>query len=526
MTIGQILSRSLGKPQFPEESKSLDNDHKTKSNEKGIKKSPSMRLITASRSIINKLTVKNQTKLASPAIISKSTFPAQSALTPKNNSKSSINNSSSQDSDDLIQNIIMPYYNYKVNDTSNPEIYEKSRSNSIKTSNTLKDMIRESSIYKFEESESIMPQKQATVELPSTPKSNLLPNLSSISPIQNSNAYSNNSIFGNLDAVSFDENILSRSTSRHESLFYRTDMVTDVSSVKDANIQIYKPYNIPSLKIIKQQEDLANSLRNEGGEDINDHESNRATFRLSSIYNLENEIEYKDQGNTDYDIIANYGNLDTTKKEEENENGEAEDDEFHFSNDADSSYVYKKELQLLAERHKLIVEKQQCEIQYLKQLLFEERKLNNYLASQSTSTIVSPVSNSSANSSPSEFQSIKVKKVRSKFIPLDIISHQNIKQFHLQPPNLEFAKPRPSPIYHSSQTDSEFDKTSFDINELSEESIRKPSFSSSIFSEADYKKMQSRNKDMVPSISSSYTIHSSPGSFVFNSDHAKASINT
>ncbi|KAK6199394.1 uncharacterized protein RJT21DRAFT_121727 [Scheffersomyces amazonensis] len=509
MAIGQLLTRSRGKSSID-----LDNQSDTKvadipqphKNDKyHIKKSPSMNFFQASRSIITKLTTKNQPKLLSPVILSSATLPTTTSPLPQHEYKlPPIPPSSTFDYS--VHNIVMPNYNYKTDDTTeinnnhndhnnhnnnhnnnDDDNDDKSIENSIQSTNTLKDMIRESSIYKFEDNESMItrPLRQT----PSTPEQNILPDITE-TPIFKATTYSNKSIFGNLDAISFDDNILSRSTSRQDSLFLKTEVITDMSSIKDVSIQVYKSYattNPASLKIIKQQEDLALSILSD--EEDNENSSNRATFRISHASEpgkVENQIY-----TSDFDIISNYGQYepinDSQQEQEVNdiESDTSPDGEFYFNDSQKSTTIYNNEMKLLSERQKLIIDRQQSEIDYLKQLLFEERKLNNYLAT----------SNNSSPSLKKDNDSIKSRKVRSKFLPINITSGElstpSTKPFNLQPPDRsDYDLDDVLDKYHSSES-------------IPDHSFRKPSFASSVFSEV---RSNSPAKDTANSLSSSYTI--------------------
>lgn len=168
------------------------------------------------------------------------------------------------------------------------------------------------------------------------------------------------------DAVSFDDDFLSQSTSRYETTNYNFDPLNStIGSIIDANIQIYKAYSISkvNLKLIDQEEMITQS-------------SDTVPIRASVTNNCQ----------APHSVRASIA-LDTNLGYEELSEVGHNHVKFHDPNlDSGMNYmpseqVYRGEMMELVEKHTLVVKKQQQEIMHLKSLLQQERRMTKHLAS-------------------------------------------------------------------------------------------------------------------------------------------------
>ncbi|EGW35676.1 uncharacterized protein SPAPADRAFT_48644 [Spathaspora passalidarum NRRL Y-27907] len=174
-------------------------------------------------------------------------------------------------------------------------------------------------------------------------------------------------------AISFDDNVLSTSTSKEEDTHPFTT-TSSSASVTEANVQIYQPAHV---KIVEMPE-------------YEEHHSDNDSLFIEEELNEEDPISQT--------IISKSGTLEETTTN-------------------DRSSIYRLEMVNLVAKHQSIMAKQEREIAHLKKLLLEQRHVNNLL-----SMATHKGHTSQAAKDPSEF------KVRSSFIPIQIISEQNAEE--------------------------------------------------------------------------------------------------
>jgi hypothetical protein len=274
------------------------------------------------------------------------------------------------------------------------------------------------------------------------------------------------------DAVSFDEDFLSRSTSKHETSNYNFDPLNStLGSIIDTNFQVYKSYPISKMNLKRiGQEDLVTyssdivpqSVRASVTDKFRTrHLSIRASLAESEMYARSEFQETKSVRTELHDTqsVRQEGqSLRQTEIQEPTQFHElAHPDQMRY---IPSEQVYRSEMMELVEKHTLVVKKQQHEINHLKSLLqLEKRKTENLtslLKSKSPesrmslrspeTTSESPMSSNSSQiiekcpiNKPSEYMGnisipkasstvpsfpppqVPARKFRNRFIPMDIV---------------------------------------------------------------------------------------------------------
>ncbi|RLV91419.1 hypothetical protein JA1_003923 [Spathaspora sp. JA1] len=171
-----------------------------------------------------------------------------------------------------------------------------------------------------------------------------------------------------LEQISFDDNLISRSTTRDDSHAI-TNTTTSSASVTDANVQIYHPAEVKMIQMV---------------------EKNR-------------------QDQEDPSMAAELGMVANSKISSFSKSGTLEEEILHEIN----TPIYRLEMMELVAKHQSIVAKQEQEIAHLKKLLFEQRNINSLL--MMTTPKVHSTSQAVNNETP-----VSSHKVRSSFIPIQI----------------------------------------------------------------------------------------------------------
>lgn len=273
----------------------------------------------------------------------------------------------------------------------------------------------------------------------------------------------------NIDQLSFDENV-SHSTTRqsYANTPYKSESrsniaminsatksnvrdslsnghYTDEGSIIDANFQIFKPYTLAStkLKFISTSSPIPST---KSVSPLSPSSPSPAP-RLKTI----NKVDYTLQNpSTDHHSVSEEVSdpLDSESEDADNEELDIEadheelDDELEFSFNPND--MFRNELLQLVEKHKVMLQKQQEEIDHLKQLLLTEKKFTSILSSspqnKSVKTFSSPkntnsgthslstsnASNNFQNRSSSNLHNPRTKR-RSGFIPINIILSKDEK---------------------------------------------------------------------------------------------------
>ena len=222
---------------------------------------------------------------------------------------------------------------------------------------------------------------------------------------ENETPSAGSSIFEKANSLMFEDDVISHSTSKHSIIlskqndtenynaldFVKNEQYIDTGSINDANIEVFKPpANKLNLKLVSRSPILHESsstekkpvpptrsildlkvVPNNPPEDLNFDKISLAAINDKDI-RIQHESMYLAKGNFE----------------------------------VDSHDIYKNEMAMLVQEHKLIISKHEREIKYLKELLQQERNINKLLVSKQIK------SNLKIESSQ--------KKMRHKFIPIDI----------------------------------------------------------------------------------------------------------
>lgn len=245
----------------------------------------------------------------------------------------------------------------------------------------------------------------ATVELDNFSKDKLSMKLiSKENSKEHESPSASSSIFEKANSLLFEDDAISHSTSKHSLKlskpndtdnhnildFVTNEQYTDIGSINDANIAVFKtPSKKLNLKFIARSPGLlqsASSAHNYVSPKMappsmivpNDTQSAKNFEKIDSVANKDARIEHESM------YLAN-GNF-----------------------EVDSQYIYKNEMAMLVQEHKLTIRKHEKEISYLKDLLQQERDRNKLLTlcQQKKSKL--------------KIESSHIKKMRRKFIPIDI----------------------------------------------------------------------------------------------------------
>ena len=372
---------------------------------------------------------------------------------------------------------------------------------SLEPSATYKDAIFESNNFEVESISTappvVTPTRSSTSETLMTPTHNKRAD------------YTNDTIFGT-EAVTFDEDFLSHSTSREEDFECLKDgenaNVTEVDSLNDLNFQIFQAYSQSksNLKLIGEvnrkvpmipEEVLPLSMLTSVHlvDDISDESCGSIQVQLMNFQ--QSFVNSSDDLSSE---VESRGSMESAETFEEVATGEVVDGILTTIGPQEvtqNDNVYRKEMMALVGEHRLLLKKQQQEIQHLKELLFQERRLNSYLASVTLSG--SPSSNGHTTNKGSNSR-----KFRSKFLPMKIavsddnaikptkLSNDGMKPYHLLPPlpvpqnatkhNSQSSNLSPKPMRESSikerQIRESFVRESFSLDSYARESYSCESF--------------------------------------------------
>lgn len=223
---------------------------------------------------------------------------------------------------------------------------------------------------------------------------------------ENETPSAGSSIFEKANSLMFEDDAISHSTSKHSFILskqndtethnaldcVKNEQYIDTGSINDANIEVFKtPANNLNLKLVSRSPILLGpsssihkpvspiksilDLRvvpNNPPDDLNFDKINLATSSDKDI-RIQHESMYLAKGNFE----------------------------------VGSHDIYKNEMALLVQEHKLIISKHERDINYLKDLLQQERNINKLLTSKQTKSNL-------------KIESSQIKKMRHKFIPIDI----------------------------------------------------------------------------------------------------------
>lgn len=239
---------------------------------------------------------------------------------------------------------------------------------------------------------------------------------------------SGSSIFEKADTIVFDDDVISHSTSRHSLLLLKeTDTRNpnsleifgnehiETGSIIDANIEIFRtPANRLNLKLVSQSP---------------------TPLQTPSPMTRNIISPTKDNNNKSSISFSNFGPL----TQERVKNGmNTIEQSIHHEN---KNEIYKNEMALLVNEHKLILQKHENEINNLKKLLARERNINKILISGASKR-------SSSHGSPS-----KIHKTSNECIPIGIPSNLNQQKKPYVPQSSE-PRTSPSPFWDPANKES------------------------------------------------------------------------
>ncbi|KAK6459304.1 nuclear localization sequence binding protein [Scheffersomyces xylosifermentans] len=416
MTLSQILTR--GKPQQGH----VSSDDESKTSSSMLRRSKSfLNKLSSLKHLSSKKTTTTHKLTSSLSLPTFSEIVKQDSIAKKSNTNTVYAN-----------DILSPYLD-AIDEAG--ELGELQNGSQLGPSETLKDMIYENLETNFEvdslTQETILatPTKNSTRDIllhQSAPKRLL--------------DYPNDTIFNDIDEISFNDNFISRSTSIHDGSINQNFM--EVSSLKDIDFQIFQQYprstNVVVLeeqkKDISDMSDIPKPTLQPAveihRESLSESEREAPQIQHKNVQRSFERFEEKEM-----DAVSDRGKLEKLGA-----------DELAGRINSDEN-VYRQELMSLVEEHRVLLRKQSQEINHLKELLFQERKFNNYLASSS-----------SLPGSPASSNSVGLRKIRTKFLPLEIsVDKQQLKPFNLLPPvsigNTDNPKsPKPVSEHQPSQT--------------------------------------------------------------------------
>ena len=270
------------------------------------------------------------------------------------------------------------------------------------------------------------------------------------------------------DSVSPDKDFLSRSTSKHETSNF-DPLNSTLGSIMDVNFQVYESYPITKMnlkrigqeEVVKYSSDIVpQSVRSSVTDKFRSrHLSIRASLAESEMYartEFQETKPVRTEIHETQSVIQEGQSLGQTEIQEPMKFQKLAPDQMDY---IPSEQVYRSEMMELVERHTLMVNKQQHEINRLKSLLqLEKRKTRNLTSSLKSknpeskmslspeTTLESPLSSNSSQiiekcpiNKPSEYlgnisiakssstvpsfppPQAPARKFRSRFIPMDIV---------------------------------------------------------------------------------------------------------
>lgn len=242
---------------------------------------------------------------------------------------------------------------------------------------------------------------------------------------ENESPSASSSIFEKADSLLFEDDAISHSTSRYSLKlskpndtdnynvldFVPNEQYTDIGSINDANIAVFKtPSKKLNLKLVGRSPVLLQS-----------------TSLAHKSVSPEMDTPYLIVPN-DSRKSKNLNNIDSIK----NKDPRIEHESMYLAKgnlEVDSHDIYKNEMAMLVQEHKLIVRKHEKEISYLKDLLQQERNINKLLIAcqQKKSNL--------------KIESSHMNRMRRKFIPIDITVGSETDKSNNEPNN-----PRDCPI--------------------------------------------------------------------------------
>lgn len=257
---------------------------------------------------------------------------------------------------------------------------------------------------------------------------------------ENETPSAGSSIFEKANSLMFEDDAISHSTSKYSFIlskqndtenynaldFVKNEQYIDTGSINDANIEVFKtPANKLNVKLVSRSPILRGV----------------SSSSYKPVSPMRPILDLKDVPNNPPDDL-NFDKINLAASNDKDTRIQHESMYLAKGNfEVDSHDIYKNEMAMLVQEHKLIISKHEREINYLKDLLQQERNMNKLLTTgkQMKSSL--------------KIVSSQIKKMRHKFIPIDIsVGSEPGISYN----NNESNKPRDCPIISKEEYSSPF----------------------------------------------------------------------